>query len=103
VRRHATIRRGQIAIWTISLAATLPLYLVMHRLLTLVYRKQVEEETLPAEVGRLEADVAQCTDQLLQAQKMEAVGLLAGASPTTSTIPSRSSRGPRSCSCGASR
>jgi signal transduction histidine kinase/ActR/RegA family two-component response regulator len=77
-RLLATIRRGQIAIWTISLAGALLLYLVMHPLLTLVYRKEVEEETLRAETGRLEAEVAQRTEQLFQAQKMEAVGLLAG-------------------------
>ena len=52
-RLLATIRRGQIAIWTISLAGALLLYLVMHPLLTLVYRKEVEEETLRADTGRL--------------------------------------------------
>jgi signal transduction histidine kinase/CheY-like chemotaxis protein len=77
-RLLATVRRGQVAVWTISLAGALLLYLVMHPLLTLVYRKEVEEETLRAETGRLETEVAQRTEQLFQAQKMEAVGLLAG-------------------------
>ena len=77
-RLVATIRQGRIAIWSISFAGALLLYLVRHPLLTLVYRKEVEEETLRAETGRLEAEVAKSTAQLFQAQKMEAVGLLAG-------------------------
>ena len=77
-RLLAAIRRGRIAIWSISFAGALLLFLVMHRLLTHVYRKEVEEETLRAEAGRLEAEVAKRTQQLFQAQKMEAVGLLAG-------------------------
>jgi signal transduction histidine kinase/ActR/RegA family two-component response regulator len=77
-RLLATIRRGRIAVWSISFAGALLLYLVMHPLLTLVYRKEVQEETLRAETGRLEIEVAERTTQLFQAQKMEAVGLLAG-------------------------
>ncbi|HEX9185552.1 MAG TPA: ATP-binding protein [Vicinamibacteria bacterium] len=77
-RLLATIRRGRIAIWSISLAGALLLFVVMHRLLTHAYRKEVQEETLRAETGRLEAEVARRTEQLVQAQKMEAVGLLAG-------------------------
>jgi len=77
-RLLAAIRRGLIAIWCISVAGALLLFLVLHRLLTHVYRKEVEEETLRAETGRLEAEVERRTQQLFQAQKMEAVGLLAG-------------------------
>jgi signal transduction histidine kinase len=77
-RLLAAIRRGRLAIWAISLTGALLLFLVMHRLLVHVYRKEVEQETLRAEAGRLEAEVAQRTQQLFQAQKMEAVGLLAG-------------------------
>jgi len=77
-RLLATIRRGRIAVWSISFAGALLLYLVMYPLLTLVYRKEVQEETLRAETGRLETEVAERTKQLFQAQKMEAVGLLAG-------------------------
>ena len=77
-RLLATIRRGRIAVWSISFAGALLLYLVMYPLLTLVYRKEVQEETLRAEAGRLETEVAERTKQLVQAQKMEAIGLLAG-------------------------
>ena len=77
-RLLATIRWGRIAIWSISFAGALMLYLVMHPLLTHVYRKDIEEETLRAEAGRLEAEMAKRTEQLFQAQKMEAVGQLAG-------------------------
>jgi signal transduction histidine kinase/ActR/RegA family two-component response regulator len=77
-RLLAAIRRGRVAIWCISVAGALLLFLVLHRLLTHVYRKEVEEETLRAETGRLEAEVERRTQQLFQAQKMEAVGLLAG-------------------------
>jgi signal transduction histidine kinase/CheY-like chemotaxis protein len=77
-RLFATIRQGRIAIWTISLAGALLLILVIRPLLTRIYRKEVEEEILKAETGRLEAEVADRTEQLVQAQKMEAVGLLAG-------------------------
>jgi signal transduction histidine kinase len=77
-RLFATIRQGRIAIWTISLAGALLLFLVMRPLLTRMYRKEIEEEVLRAETGRLEAEVADRTEQLVQSQKMEAVGLLAG-------------------------
>jgi signal transduction histidine kinase/CheY-like chemotaxis protein len=77
-RLLAAIRRGRIAIWSISFAGALLLFLVMHRLLIHVYREEVEQETLRAETARLEAEVAKRTQQLFQAQKMEAVGLLAG-------------------------
>jgi signal transduction histidine kinase len=77
-RLLAAIRQGRLAIWSISFAGALLLFLVMHRLSIHVYRKEVEQETLRAETGRLEAEVAKRTQQLFQAQKMEAVGLLAG-------------------------
>ncbi len=77
-RLLATIRWGRTLIWSISIAGGLALYLVLLPLLKQVYRRQVEEETLRAYAGRLEAEVAQRTEQLIQAQKMEAVGLLAG-------------------------
>src|SRR5262249_54982747 len=60
-RLLATIQRGRIAIWSISAAGALLLFLVLHRLLTHVYRKEVEEETLRAETGRLEAEVERRT------------------------------------------
>jgi signal transduction histidine kinase len=76
-RLLATIRRGRIVIWTISLAGALLLFLVIRPLLTRMYRKEIEEEVLRAETDRLEAEVADRTEQLVQSQKMEAVGLLA--------------------------
>ncbi len=77
-RLLATIRWGQLVIGAISLAGGLVLYLVLHPLFTQVYRREVEQETLRRYAGQLETEVAQRTEQLLQAQKMEAVGLLAG-------------------------
>jgi signal transduction histidine kinase/ActR/RegA family two-component response regulator len=77
-RLFTTIRWARLVIWAISLIGGLVLYLGLHPLFTLVYRKQVEEETLRAHAQHLEAEIAQRTEQLLQAQKMEAVGLLAG-------------------------
>ena len=77
-RLLATIRRGRMVIWGISLAGAATLYLILLPLFTQVYRRQVEEETLRAHATRLETEVAQRTQQLLQAQKMQAVGLLAG-------------------------
>ncbi|HEU5322742.1 MAG TPA: ATP-binding protein, partial [Methylomirabilota bacterium] len=62
----------------ISVAGGLVLFLILRPLLHQVYRRQVQEETLRAYAGQLEAEVAQRTEQLLQAQKMEAIGLLAG-------------------------
>ena len=84
-RLLATVRRGQIAIWTISLAGALLLYLVMHPLLNLVYRKQVEEETLRAETSRLETEVAQRTEQLRRRRRWRRSAGWPAASPTTST------------------
>jgi signal transduction histidine kinase/ActR/RegA family two-component response regulator len=77
-RLFTTIRWARFVIWAISLAGGLVLYLVLHPLFTQVYRKEVEQETLRRYAGQLETEVAQRTEQLQQAQKMEAVGLLAG-------------------------
>jgi signal transduction histidine kinase/ActR/RegA family two-component response regulator len=77
-RLFATIRWARLVIWAISLAGGLVLYLVLHPLFTQVYRKEVEQETLRRYAGQLETEVARRTEQLQQAQKMEAVGLLAG-------------------------
>jgi signal transduction histidine kinase len=84
VRLYATIQRGRLVIWTISLAGGLALYLVLLPLVRQVYGREVREATLRAHAAHLEAEVAARTDevrlqaaQLAQAQKMEAVGLLA--------------------------
>jgi signal transduction histidine kinase len=77
-RLLATIKQGRFVVWAISLAGGLILYLVVLPLLTQVYRRQIEERTLRAHAARLEAEVEERTAQLLQAQKMQAVGLLAG-------------------------
>src|SRR5712691_11370933 len=77
-RLFGTIRRGRFVIWMISLTGGGILYLVLLPLLTSVYRREVEESTLRAHAERLAAEVEERTAQLLQAQKMQAVGLLAG-------------------------
>ena len=77
-RLFSTIRVGRIAIWTISLSGGLVLYLVILPLLTQVYRREIEEKTLRAHAARLAAEVEERTAELVQAQKMQAVGLLAG-------------------------
>ena len=77
-RLFATIRWARLVIWAISLAGGLVLYLVLHPLFTQIYRREIEQETLRRYAGQLETEVAQRTEQLQQAQKMEAVGLLAG-------------------------
>ena len=77
-RLFGTIRRGRFVIWMISLTGGGILYLVLLPLLTSVYRREVEERTLRAHAERLAAEVEERTAQLLQAQKMQAVGLLAG-------------------------
>ncbi|HUM16616.1 MAG TPA: ATP-binding protein [Candidatus Nitrosotalea sp.] len=77
-RLFATIRWAQLVIWTISIGGSVALYLVLHPLFSQIYRKEIEQEMLRRHAGQLEAEAAQRTEQLLQAQKMEAVGLLAG-------------------------
>jgi signal transduction histidine kinase len=77
-RLMAAIERGRTMIWTISLAGGTTLYLILLPVFTRVYRRQVEGETLKAHAARLEAEVDQRTQQLHQAQKMQAIGLLAG-------------------------
>ncbi|HEV8677173.1 MAG TPA: ATP-binding protein [Methylomirabilota bacterium] len=85
VRLLTTISRGRLVIWGISLAGALALYAVLLPLVRQVYGREIQEQTLLAQAKKLEADVAARTqdlerqsEQLLQAQKMEAVGLLAG-------------------------
>jgi signal transduction histidine kinase/CheY-like chemotaxis protein len=73
-----TIRWSRIVIWAISLAGGALVYAVLLPLFTQIYRRQVEDETLRRHTERLETEVAERTQQLLQAQKMQAVGLLAG-------------------------
>ena len=73
-----TIRWSRIVIWAISLAGGALVYVVLLPLFTQVYRRQVEDETLRRHASRLEREVEERTQQLLQAQKMQAVGLLAG-------------------------
>jgi signal transduction histidine kinase len=73
-----TIRWGRIVIWAISLAGGALVYVVLLPLFMQVYRRQVEDETLRRHASRLEREVQDRTQQLLQAQKMQAVGLLAG-------------------------
>jgi signal transduction histidine kinase len=80
-----TIRQGQIVTWGISVLGGLALYLVILPLTRQVYGREVREEALRAHAERLEAEVTQRsqelsrrTEQLFQARKMEAIGLLAG-------------------------
>jgi signal transduction histidine kinase len=73
-----TIRWSRIVIWTISLGGGALVYVVLLPLFTQVYRRQVEDETLRRHASRLEREVEERTQQLLQARKMQAVGLLAG-------------------------
>jgi two-component system cell cycle sensor histidine kinase/response regulator CckA len=77
-RLLGTIRTGRFVIWAISLSGGALLYAVLLPLFTQVYRRQVEEETLRVHAARLESEVEQRTEQFMQAQKMQAVGLLAG-------------------------
>ena len=77
-RLLATIRWSRIVIGAISLAGGAMLYAVLLPLLTQVYRRQVEEEMLRDHAERLEAEVEERTQQFMQVQKMQAIGLLAG-------------------------
>ena len=77
-RLLTTIRWSRIVIGAISLAGGAMLYVVLLPLLTQVYRRQVEEEMLRRHAGRLEAEVEERTQQFMQVQKMQAIGLLAG-------------------------
>jgi C4-dicarboxylate-specific signal transduction histidine kinase len=51
---------------------------VLLPLLMQVYRRQLEDEMLRQHAARLQHEVEQRTQQLMQAQKMQALGLLAG-------------------------
>src|SRR5438445_132201 len=73
-----TIRWSRMIIWAISLTGGAMLYLVLLPLLMQMYRRQVEEEMLRQHAARLEEQVEQRTQQFMQAQKMQALGLLAG-------------------------
>jgi signal transduction histidine kinase len=84
-RLFRTIRQGQVVIWGISIVGGLALYLVILPLTRQVYGREVREEALRAHAERLEAEATQRgqeltrrTEQLFQARKMEAIGLLAG-------------------------
>ena len=73
-----TIRWSRTVVWAISLAGGAMLYLVLLPLFMQVYRRQVEEEMLRQHAARLEQQVEHRTEQFMQAQKMQALGLLAG-------------------------
>jgi signal transduction histidine kinase/CheY-like chemotaxis protein len=87
-RLYATIRRGRIIIWTISLAGGLVLALILLPLLRQAFKNKVAQarrleheayaRTLEQEVAERTRDLAQVQSQLVQAQKMEAIGRLAG-------------------------
>src|SRR5258706_4133270 len=86
VRLLTTIQRGRLVVWSISLVGALVLYLVLFPLVRQIYGRQVREEALQAHTARLEAEVAERTQQLqaqrdalFQAEKVAAMGqLLAG-------------------------
>ena len=86
LRLLATIQRGRLVVWSISLAGALVLYLVLFPLVRQVYGRHVREEALRAHTARLEAQVTERTQQLeaqraalFQAEKVAAMGqLLAG-------------------------
>jgi signal transduction histidine kinase len=73
-----TIRWSRMVVWAISLAGGATLYVVLLPLLTQVYRRQVEQEMLRQHAARLQEQVEHRTQQFMQAQKMQALGLLAG-------------------------
>jgi signal transduction histidine kinase/ActR/RegA family two-component response regulator len=87
-RLLATIRGGQLVIWSISLAGAIALYLVLLPLT----RREVEDATLRAHAGRLEEQVADRTRELraalsavdesqqriVQGERLRALGEMAG-------------------------
>ena len=84
-RLFRTIHQGQLVTWGISILGGLALYLVIVPLTRQVYGREVREEALRAHAARLEAEaiergqeLSRRTEQLFQARKMEAIGLLAG-------------------------
>jgi signal transduction histidine kinase len=72
------IRWSRLVIWAVSFAGGAIFYLVLLPLLTQVYRRQVEEEMLRQHAARLQEQIEHRTQQFMQAQKMQALGLLAG-------------------------
>ena len=72
------IRWGQVVIWVISFSGGAMLYLVLLPLFMQVYRRQVEDEMLRQHAARLQEEIEHRTQQFMQAQKMQALGLLAG-------------------------
>ena len=72
------VRWSQLVIWAVSFAGGAMFYLVLLPLLMQVYRRQVEQEMLRQHAARLQEQVEHRTQQFMQAQKMQALGLLAG-------------------------
>jgi signal transduction histidine kinase/CheY-like chemotaxis protein len=73
-----TIRWSRMVIWVISFTGGAMLYLVLLPLLMQVYRRQLEDQMLRQHAARLQEEVEHRTQQFMQAQKMQALGLLAG-------------------------
>ena len=67
VRLYATIRRGTLLIWGMSIAGGVVLYLVLLPLVREVYGRQLREEMLVEDAGRLEQEVARRTQDLREA------------------------------------
>jgi len=67
VRLFATIRRGTLLIWAMSITGGVVLYLVLLPLVREVYGRQVREEMLVEEAERLEQEVARRTQDLRDA------------------------------------
>ena len=72
------IRWSRLVIWAVAFAGGAIFYLVLLPLLMQVYRRQVEEEMLRQHAARLQEQIEHRTQQFMQAQKMQALGLLAG-------------------------
>jgi signal transduction histidine kinase len=77
-RLQNTVRWSRIVIWAISVVGGAMFYLVLLPLLMQVYRRQVQDEMLRQHAARLQEQVEHRTQQFMQAQKMQALGLLAG-------------------------